>query len=96
MDSEAEVQPNGIDISPTILAVNEILFTPEFAAEIRTHNNWSPDLSDERTALLFLAARYQSSVDLLSRQTVTLKQQVDGLERRIVAFEDTDTEEDIG
>jgi hypothetical protein len=83
----ADVQPNGVDISPTVLAVNEILFNPEFAAEVREHNNWVADLSDERTALLFLAARYQSSVDLLSRQTTTLKQHVDGLERRIAAFE---------
>ena len=87
MVDDAEVQPNGVDISPTVLAVNEILFNSEFAAEVRGHNGWVEDLSDERTALLFLAARYQWAVELLSRQTVTLKQQVDGLERRLVAFE---------
>ncbi len=87
MNKDAEVQPNGIDISPTLLAVNEILFNSEFAAELRAHNNWVEDLSDERTALLFLAARYQWAVELLSRQTITLKQQSEGLERRLVALE---------
>ncbi|KKL73934.1 hypothetical protein LCGC14_2069930 [marine sediment metagenome] len=85
--AEADVQPNGVDISPTVLAVNEILFNSEFAAEVRAHNNWVEDLSDERTALLFLAARYQGTVELLSRQTVTLKQTIEGLERRLVALE---------
>ena len=85
--AEADVQPNGVDISPTVLAVNEILFNSEFAAEVRAHNNWVEDLSDERTALLFLAARYQWTVELLSRQTVTLKQATEGLERRLVALE---------
>jgi hypothetical protein len=87
MNKDAEVQPNGVDLSPTVLAVNEILFNSEFAAEIRAHNNWTADLSDERTALLFLAARYQWTAELLSRQTVTLKQTVDALERRLVALE---------
>ena len=87
MIEDADVQPNGVDISPTLLAVNEILFNAEFAADVRAHNNWVEDLSDERTAILFLAARYQGTVDLLSRQTITLKQWVDGLERRIVALE---------
>ncbi len=85
--ADANVQPNGIDISSTVLAVNEILFTPEFAAEIREHNDWDPELSDERTALLFLAARYQWAVDLISRQTVTLKQTTEAIERRLVALE---------
>ncbi|KKL13757.1 hypothetical protein LCGC14_2522580 [marine sediment metagenome] len=87
MNTDADVQPNGVDISPTVLAVNEILFNSEFAAEVREHNNWVGDLSDERTALLFLAARYQWTVELLSRQTVTLKQATEGLERRLVALE---------
>ena len=87
MNTDADVQPNGVDISPTVLAVNEILFNSEFAAEVREHNNWVEDLSDERTALLFLAARYQWTVELLSRQTVTLKQATEGLERRLVALE---------
>ena len=85
--TEANVQPNGVDISPTLLAVNEILFNSEFAAEVRAHNDWAEDLSDERTALLFLAARYQWAVELLSRQTVTLKQTAEALERRLVALE---------
>jgi len=85
--AEAEVQPNGVDISSTVLAVNEILFNSEFAASIRAHNDWAEDLSDERTALLFLAARYQWTVELLSRQTVTLKQTTESLERRVVALE---------
>jgi len=85
--AEADVQPNGVDISPTVLAVNEILFNPEFAAQVRAHNDWAEDLSDERTALLFLAARYQWTVELLSRQTVTLKQTAESLERRLVALE---------
>ena len=87
MIRDADVQPNGADISPTVLAVNEILFNSEFAAEIREHNGWVADLSDERTAILFLAARYQSAVELLSRQTVTLKQLTEGLERRMVSLE---------
>jgi|GEM_PF-5331203 len=87
MNTDADVQPNGVDISPTVLAVNEILFNSEFASEVREHNNWVGDLSDERTALLFLAARYQWTVELLSRQTVTLKQATEGLERRLVALE---------
>ncbi len=85
--AEADVQPNGVDISPTLLAVNEILFNSEFAAQVRAHNNWAEDLSDDRTAVLFLAARYQWAVDLLSRQTITLKQTTEGLERRLVALE---------
>ncbi len=84
---DATVQPNGVDISPTVLAVNEILFNAEFAAQVRVHNDWAGSLSDERTALLFLAARYQWTVELLSRQTVTLKQLTEGLERRLVALE---------
>jgi len=87
MVEDANVQPNGVDISPTLLAVNEILFNAEFAADVRAHNNWVEDLSDERTAILFLASRYQGTVDLLSRQTITLKQWVDGLDRRLVALE---------
>ena len=87
MNTDADVQPNGVDISPTVLAVNEILFNADFAAQVRAHNNWAEDLSDERTALLFLAARYQWTVELLSRQTVTLKQTAESLERRLVALE---------
>jgi hypothetical protein len=85
--AEADVQPNGVDISSTVLAVNEILFNSGFAADVRAHNDWVDDLSDERTALLFLAARYQWTVELLSRQTVTLKQTTESLERRLVALE---------
>lgn len=87
MVSDAEVQPNGVDLSPTLLAVNEILFNSEFAAQVRAHNDWAEDLSDDRTAVLFLAARFQWATELLSRQTVTLKQLTEGLERRLVTLE---------
>ena len=96
MIEDANVQPNGVDISPTLLAVNEILFNSEFAAEVRAHNDWAEDLSDERTALLFLAARYQWAVDLLSRQTITLKQLTDGHDRRLVALEGNLEKDTVG
>lgn len=86
--SDTEVQPTGASVEETLAVVSHVLNDPEFAAEVRNQNGWVEDLSDDRTAVLFLASRYQWSVGLLSMQTNTLSNQVQGLERRIVNFED--------
>ncbi len=86
--NDSEAQPTGASVEETLAVVSHILGDSEFAVEVRNQNDWVEDLSDERTAVLFLASRYQWSVGLLSRQTATLSNQVQGLERRIVDLED--------
>lgn len=86
--SEVEAQPNGVSVEQTLAVVSHVLRDPEFAAEVRNQNGWVEDLSDEQTAILFLASRYQWSVALLSLQTDTLKREVDGLVTRLVVLED--------
>jgi len=83
-----EAQPTGASVEQTLVVVSHILSDPEFAAKVREDNGWREDLSDERTAVLFLSSRYQWSVGLLSMQTTTLSDQLQGLERRIVGLED--------
>lgn len=77
--NEVETQPNGVSVEQTLAVVSHVLSDPEFAAEVRRQNEWVEDLSDEQTALLFLASRYQWSIALLSIQTATLKRELDGL-----------------
>ena len=84
-----ETQPTGASVEQTLAVVSHILVDPEFAAEVRNQNGWVEDMTDRHdTAILFLASRYQWSVGLLSMQTNTLSNQVQGLERRIVDLED--------
>ncbi len=83
MSDEVEVQPTGTSVEETLAVVSHVLSDPEFAAEVRNQNGWVDDLTDEKTAILFLASRYQWSVSLLSLQTSTLKRELDGLATRI-------------
>lgn len=85
---EVDVQPNGVDLSKTLWAVNEMLTNAEFCEEVKAHNGWPEDMSSDRAALLFLTARYQSTVDLLVRRTDYLHNQVSGNTNRVVALED--------
>ena len=59
MSEETEVQPTGVSVEQTLAVVSHILNDPEFAAEVRNQNSWVDNLTDERTATLFLASRYQ-------------------------------------
>jgi hypothetical protein len=85
--SEVEAQPNGVSVEQTLAVVSHVLSDPGFAAEVRSQNNWVGDLSDEQTAVLFLASRYQWSVALLSLQTATLKRELDGLATQLSDLE---------
>jgi hypothetical protein len=85
--SDVEGQPNGVSVEETLAVVSHILHDPEFAAGVRKQNHWLDDLTDERTAVLFLASRYQWSVSLLSLQTATLKREVDGLADHLESLE---------
>jgi len=86
--TDVEVQPNGESIEQTLSVVSHILTDADFSKAVVEHNNWRTDLSQEQVALLFLASRYQWSVALLGAQTATLKRELEGLERRVVAVED--------
>jgi len=85
--SETEAQPNGVSVEQTLAVVSHVLSDPELAAEVRSQNGWVEDLTDEQTALLFLASRYQWSVALLSIQTTTLKRELDGLATQLADLE---------
>ena len=82
-NEEVEAQPNGVDLSPTAMSINEILTNPEFAQQIREHNGWSEDATDDHTAILFLAVRYQESMEILHRRTKELQRLIQGLDNRI-------------
>ena len=75
---EVETQPSGVSVERTLDVVGKILADADFAKEVAAHNGWGDDLSQDRTAVLFLACRFQWAVDLLSRQTSTLRAQVEG------------------
>ena len=85
--SEVETQPNGVSVEETLSVVSHILSDPELAAEVRKQNDWIDELTDDRTAVLFLASRYQWSVALLSLKTATLKRELDGLATQVEALE---------
>lgn len=85
--NEVDTQPNGVSVEQTLAVVSHILSDSDFAAEVRSQNGWVDDLSDERTAVLFLASRYQWSVGLLSIQTATLKRELDGLATQLSDLE---------
>jgi hypothetical protein len=70
-------------IQATLEVVSHILTDVESAKEVVTHNGWVEGLTQEQVAILFLTSRYQSSVDLLSRQTTTLKEEVDALKEKV-------------
>lgn len=86
--ADSEAQPTGESIEETLAVVSHVISDSDFAAEVRVQNEWVKDLSDDQTAVLFLASRYQEAVGLLSMQTNTLANQLQGLERRIVDLED--------
>lgn len=90
LNEELEAQPNGMEFQKTLHVVNEILTNPEFCEQVREHHGWPKDMSSDRVALVFLTARFQWAIELLSLQTKTLKRQVDGCETRVVALEDAD------
>ncbi len=85
--SDVETQPTGVSVEQTLAVVSHVLSDPEFAAEVRNQNGWIEDLTDEKTAVLFLASRYQWSVSLLSLQTTTLKRELDGLATQLAHLE---------
>ena len=70
-------------IQATLEVVSHILTNADAANEVVVHNDWVEGLTQEQVAILFLASRYQSSVDLLSRQTATLKEEVDSLTEKV-------------
>lgn len=86
--SNVEGQPNGKTVEETLAVVSHILSDSEFAKEVRNQNDWLEDLTDEKTAVLFLASRYQWSMALLSLQTASLKRELDGLATQISGIED--------
>lgn len=92
MSDDVDVQPSGERIETTLAVVANILTDAAFAKEVVAHNGWDevdiPPLSQQDVAILFLASRYQWAVNLLSRQTTTLKAQVDGLLSRVDSLED--------
>ena len=85
--SDVDVQPSGEVIEETLAVVSHILSAPDFAEKVRNQNGWVASLTDEKTAILFLASRYQGSMSLLSRQTSTLLLQIGGLAIQIEALE---------
>jgi hypothetical protein len=87
MNKEVDAQPTGVSVEQTLAVVSYILHDPELAAEVRKQNGWLETLSDERTAVLFLASRYQWSAALLSTQIATLKREVDGLATQLSDLE---------
>jgi len=87
-ETEPEVQPTGRVFGTTLEVVNEVLVNPEFAEEVKRHNDLPADLDAKTTAILFLAARYQGMVDLLDRRTAFLNAQTEGNTRRVVSLED--------
>jgi hypothetical protein len=83
-----EAQPSGVSIERTLDVVAHILSDADFSNEVAVHNGWSSELSVEQVAVLFLACRYQWAVDLLGRQTATLKREVNGLTASVRQLED--------
>lgn len=79
-------------IETTLSVVNEILTNPEICEEVKENNGWPADLASDRVALLFLTARYQEAVTLLSLQTQTLKVEVDRHASWLMHLEDAETQ----
>lgn len=78
-DFQTDVETVGVSVERTLDVVAKILDDVDFAHEVANHNKWPVDLTQDRIAVLFLTCRFQWAVDLLSRQTATLKQRVDSL-----------------
>ncbi len=74
--------------------MNEILTNPDFCEDVKENHDWPVDMASDRVALLFLAARYQEAVTLISLQTQTLKRSIDNHEARLVQLEDMETRAD--
>ncbi len=87
--AEVEAQPTGVRLEKTLPVVDQILANPDVCEQVKEHNGWPVDISSDRTALLFLTARFQEAVTLLSMQTKTLKRLADSHEARVVALEDS-------
>ena len=87
-NKEVEVQPNGVRLEKTMPVVDQILTNPDICEQVKEANGWPADISSDRVALLFLTARFQEAVTLLSLQTKTLKRLTDSHESRVVALED--------
>ena len=77
-----EGQPSGVRVETTLAVVSRILADPAFAKEVVEHNGWKSELAAQEVALLFLTSRFQWAMDLLSRQTGTLRSDVDILQQR--------------
>jgi hypothetical protein len=83
---EVDVQPTGVSIERTLNVVGYILADLEFATEVVRHNSWPTGLDQKDVALLFLASRYQWSVDLLTMRTDALKRDLDGLATQVAGL----------
>lgn len=88
MVEEVDVQPTGESIERTMDVVPNILTDPDFAEEVRAHNNWPEGLDQKDVAILFLTGRFQSAVELLTMRTNTLNRSVDEALTRVVNLED--------
>ena len=88
---ENEGQPSGVNIEKTLAVVSNILADNTIATEVIEHNGWDHRLVNrpEQVAILFLASRYQWSVELLSTQTATLKKELDELRQRVALLENS-------
>ncbi len=88
LNEAVEAQPTGERIEKTLAVVNEILTNPDICEQVKANHGWPIDMAPDRVAVLFLAARYQEAITLLSLQTQTLKRFVDSHESRLVNLED--------
>ena len=87
-NKEVEAQPTGERIEKTLAVVNEILTNPDICEQVKANHGWPIDMASDRVAILFLAARYQEAVTVLSLQTQTLKRFVESHEARLVTLEE--------
>ncbi len=86
--NEVEAQPTGVRLEKTLAVVNEILTNPEICEQVKETHGWPIDMAPDRVAVLFLTARYQEAVTVLSLQTQTLKRFVESHEARLVDLEE--------
>jgi hypothetical protein len=81
MNDDVDVQPNGEHVERTLDVVPRILFDPEFAEEVRAHNDFPEGVDQKDVAILFLTGRFHWAIDLLTKRTDTLARQIDGMLR---------------
>lgn len=84
---EVETQPSGVSVERTLDVVGKMIADGNFAREVAIHNGWDEDLSRDAVTILFLTCRFQWAIDLLSRQTATLRAQVEEATTRAANLE---------